>query len=245
MALAAIAAANPALAQEANVDGPAPTPPTVAELLARVRSTFPDGIWMVRGELLFRDARGEPVRTLGLELRLDLRGHPPRARARLSDAFGVELAAVAATLGSEGAISLHEIPPDGAGARELPADAEALDTGLRWSDFFFDFLSWPRGRVLGLEMKRARECWVAELAAPAGARYAAVRLWIDAREYLLLQAEGRDPAGRVVRRLSVKSVANVNGQWVIEDLDLESPPRPERITLRVRESRALPRETQP
>ncbi len=237
--------ASRGVSQEANVERPAIPPPTATELLERVRSTFPDAVWVVRGELLVRDARGEPVRTLGLELHLDLRGQPPSARARIADAFGAPLAAVIATLGPEGSVTLHEVPPDNGPSCALPPDAEALDTGLRWSDFFFDFLWWTRGRVLGLEMKRARECWVADLSAPAGARYASVRIWVDAREHLLLQAEGRDAAGRVVRRLSVKSVAKINDRWVVEDIDLESPPRPERVTLRVRETRALTREVSP
>ncbi len=237
--------ASRGMTQEANTDRPAVPPPTASELLERVRSTFPDALWIVRGELLLRDARGETVRTLGLELRLDLRAHPPSADARLTDAFGAPLAAVIASIGPDGTVTLHELAADGRAARSLPSDAEALDTGLRWSDFFFDFLWWTRGRVLGLELKRARECWVADLSAPAGARYASVRIWVDVREHLLLQAEGRDASGHVVRRLSVKSVAKVNDRWVVEDIDLETPPRPERVTLRVRETHAVPREVSP
>ncbi|MCX7817826.1 MAG: outer membrane lipoprotein-sorting protein [Kiritimatiellae bacterium] len=232
-------------AQESNVEPAIPPPPSVADLMARVRDTFPHGAWHINGELLIRDNRGEPVRTLLADIRLDLRGHPPSGRVRIADAFGAELAAVQAQLEPDGTVTLREEAPEHALSRAVPPDATVLDTGLQWSDFLFDFLWWNRGRVLGMEMKRARECWVAELLPPAPGRFASVRVWVDAREHLLLQAEGREPGGRVLRRFSVKSVRKINDRWVIEDVDFELPAQPARITLRVRESRALPREVPP
>lgn len=242
--LLAVTVSPPVRPQDANIDRPQAAMPSVAELLERVRATFPDAVWFVRGELFMRDVRGEPVRTMEMTLQLDLRGHPPSARLHLADAFGMVLAAVEASLGMDGALLLRDITSDPSAPRVLPSNAEVLDTGLQWADFLFDFLWWSRGRVIGLEMKRARECWVADIHAPPGGRYATVRVWVDAREHLLLQAEGRDASGRVIRRLSVRSVTKVNERWVVEDLDLETPPRSDRITFRVRESRALPRDAQ-
>lgn len=231
------AAAVPAAAQVSNTEWPDAPLPSAPEVLRQVRATFPAVPWRIAAELICRDGSDEIRRTYGVDMRLDMRAAPPRATITLRDAFGAEIATARVRRPAEAPAAM-ELSAPGAPPRPIEPDEPAAETGVAWGDLALDFLWWPGGRVAGLEMKKSRECVVVDLPGPAGARYAAVRAWIDAREHILLQADAFDAARRLVRRLAVKSLKKMDGHWTIEDFDIESPTAGERVTLRVRESRA-------
>jgi hypothetical protein len=73
---------------------------------------------------------------------------------------------------------------------------------------------------------------------PRGA-CAEARLWVDRHVFALLEAEARDAEGRPLRRLSVKSLRKMDGQWTLQDLEVRTPAAGTRTRLHVRESRRI------
>jgi hypothetical protein len=233
-----LALAQAAPAQVSNTDPEEAPLPSAQEVLARVRAGFPDQPWLVRGQLICRDAEGTVLRTLNVDLRLDWKASPPRAAIAIADAFGgfVGQLDITRPAGAPPTLLLRQGTPPQAVADFDPGSA-AGGSDFAWADLGLDFLWWPGGKVTGTEMKKSRECHVVDLPAPEGARYSRVRLWIDTRESALLQADAYGADRRLVRRLAVKSLKKFGERWTVEDLDIERHPEGTRTTLRVLESR--------
>jgi len=237
-----MALASASVAQLGRIDEGERAPPP-AEILARVRATFPESPWRLRGELICRDADDRVQRTYHVDLWLDVRGSPAQARVQLCDAFGVPLATLHAKSVADEPPTLQLQPPDRP-AVPIPPSEPALDTDLHWGDLVLDFLWWTPASYGGLATVRGRECHVVDVTGPSGARYERVRMWVDAKEYVLLRADAL-VGGKVIRRVSVQSLRKVEGRWMLEDFQLESPSDGRRATLRVRESRPEPEGTTP
>ncbi len=234
--LLALAPASPA--QVSNTDPDEAPLPSAQEVLAGVRAGFPDRPWLVRGQLICRDAEGTVLRTLNIDLRLDWKASPPRAAIAIADAFGGFVGQLDITRpeGAPPALLLRQGTPPQAVA-DFDPGAAAGGSDFAWADLGLDFLWWPGGTVAGTEMKKSRECHVVDLPAPPGARYSRVRLWVDTREAALLQADAYGADRKLVRRLAVKSLKKFGERWTVEDLDIERHPEGTRTTLRVLESR--------
>jgi negative regulator of sigma E activity len=112
---------------------------------------------------------------------------------------------------------------------------------LDWADLSLSFLWWDGARVIGSERVRGRFCHIVDLKAPEGqvSRYAGVRLWIDPETSLLMQADAYDARNRPVRRLQVKSLRKIDDIWMVQNLDIFTQPSRDRVTLRVRNVKAL------
>ena len=68
-----------------------------------------------------------------------------------------------------------------------------------------------------------------------GTPYARVRLWIDEELRMLLQAEGLDAEGDVVRKLWIKSFKKVDDRWMIKDMEVQRYPIRHRTRLSIKE----------
>lgn len=233
-----LALAGTAVAQVSNTDIEEAPLPAAQEVLARLRAGFPERPWLVRGQLICRDAEGTVLRTLNTDLRLDWKASPPNAAIAIADAFGGFVGQLDITRpeGRPPALVLRQGDPPRA-VPDFDPGSPAGGSDFAWADLALDFLWWPGGTVTGTEMKKSRECHVVDLPAPAGNRYARVRLWIDTRESALLQADAFGTDGALARRLAVKSLRKFGDRWTVEDLDIERHPEGTRTTLRVLESR--------
>jgi hypothetical protein len=128
---------------------------------------------------------------------------------------------------------------------ELPLHTRIQETDISWADLTLAFLWWPNSRVVGDDTVRGRECLVLDIPAPERAPtsvdeinsmpYTSVRLWVDREMLMLLQAEGRDSEGDPMRKLWVKSLKKIDGQWMIKDMEIQSFPPIHRTRLRIRE----------
>jgi len=109
------------------------------------------------------------------------------------------------------------------------------ETDLTWLDLGFSYLWWPEGETTGTERIRGRFCYMVELPAPyddAG-DFAYVKLWIDPKINMLLQAEAYDVIGDRVRRMSIESFKKIDGVWFIKDIDIYTYPERSRTSMRV------------
>jgi hypothetical protein len=67
-----------------------------------------------------------------------------------------------------------------------------------------------------------------------------VRLWIEEKIRVLLQAEGYDAQGEAVRRLWVQSCKKINDRWMIKDMEIQQYPEIHRTRLTVRDVKPQP-----
>jgi len=219
-------------------------------ILERVVSGLPREPLTIQGLLIVRRRHGADERSLNFEMHLRWGATPATARYIISDAFGRDLE------------RLTVVRPQGSrprfdyarGSPPVPADLPDLfspiqESDLTWMDLTLSFLWWQGGSVTGAAEVRGRPCYVLDVPAPVApsgqavpggwsseaTAYAGVRLWVDSALFMLLQAEGYDAEGTLLRRLWVKSFRKINDRWMIKDMEVQAYPAVHRTKLRIQE----------
>ena len=238
-------AAEPALT---NTVGVADDPPAAAvgnlpdatELLRQVVAGLPSEPLTVQARVEGRDDLDYLDKLRLTEMRLEWKGGTIRAEYTIRDAFGGDLARLEVERPAHGDIAYKLFT----GAPLEPAVLKLLDSPLagldiNWLDLSLSYLWWPNGRTIGTEHVKGRLCYVLELPVPrdVSTLCSTVRLWIEAKVHVLLQAEALDAKQQRLRMLRIKSFKKVKDLWLIEDLEVQTYPSRHRTLLRVQEVR--------
>lgn len=230
--------------------------PSAETLLARVRASIPQETLVIKGHLMKGARVGRLEQAFGIEALLEWGQHPPSARYTLNDAFGTPLARLT-LIRPPGRTPEFRYEQ---GRPLKPAPTPDLNqpiegTELTWNDLSLSFLWWPDGTVAGRDNIRGRDCFVVEVPAqaqpgkppaelgasgPSGEAGASdavgsVRLWIDDRLVVLIQIEEYDAEGKLMRRLSVKSIKKIGDLWMIKNMDVRRYPSHHRTQIRIEE----------
>ncbi len=107
-------------------------------------------------------------------------------------------------------------------------------TSITYEDLALKFLYWPDAQVVGRETVRTRRCWKLLLKAPSRAsQYGKVLLWVDEASSALMQMEGYDWKGRLVKRFEVISAQKIEGRWFLKQMRIETlKPGSDEVTAR-------------
>ena len=211
-----------------------PFPRAAQPLLNDVISRLPDIPLRIEGDLIVRKSTGQPEEQYKVDMELDWWATPPTAQYTLRDRFAAPLSHLSITWGDEGEPSRRYFQGDPLTAAPLPdLQAPLLDTDLSWIDLSLSFLWWRSGAILGAESVRGRECLIVDLPAPSDAplTLGGVRLWIDPKIGMLLQAESFNEQGERIRRMEIKSFKKIKDRWVIKDIEFRRYPNPGQSTL--------------
>lgn len=217
--------------------------PTVDELMGNLLARLPSKPISISGDLITSPAKGETTRlTVAIQLR-----YPREATYTIGDAFGKPLEQLT-VLRDKGRVSFLYLTGDPMRGAPPPSLAHPIqNTALTWMDLTLGFLWWDGGQIIGQEQNRGQPCYVLDRHAPQNgmAPYASMRIWVDTRVSMLLQAEGHDKMENVIRRLSVKSFKKINHEWMIKDLEVEDLATQATTILRVRDAVAAGGEPAP
>ena len=210
--------------------------PAGPQLLDDMRAQFPREPVVINGALEVRKRKGVVTRTLNVEMVLNLGRSPATAKYVLKDAFGKDIGqmTVTRTPGSPARFEYAEgSPPATAALPDLFKPFQ--DTDVSWMDLTLSFLWWPGGKTIRTETLRGQNSFIVEVEAPAGetGQYRKVLLWIDEKLHMVLQAEGYDAKGELVRRLFIKSFKKMEERWMLKDMDIQCFPSDHRTNLRV------------
>ncbi|HOW96447.1 MAG TPA: outer membrane lipoprotein-sorting protein [Kiritimatiellia bacterium] len=211
--------------------------PDAVELVQGVVAGLPDVPVRMEAQLQSKDRRGTIEGTLNAEMKLDWYGQPPSAEYRIRDAFGAEREALRLDWSEPGRPVYRYSRGEPPASEPLPDLYRPIEgTDISWIDLSLSFLWWPGGRTVGMEKIKGRMCYIVEMPAPAGEAggYAGVRLWIEPRIRMMLQAAAFDAGGEVLRLVEVKSFKKVRDLWLIQNLDVQTFPGRHRTSLRVR-----------
>jgi len=101
-------------------------------------------------------------------------------------------------------------------------DHKVRGTAVTYEDLALKFLYWPNARVLGEETIRTRRSWKLQLEPPSRqSQYSRILLWVDEQSGALMQMEGYDWSGRLVKRFEVISAQKIEGRWFLKQMRIE------------------------
>lgn len=91
------------------------------------------------------------------------------------------------------------------------------------TDLGLEFLHWPKQKLVKVEMRHNRWCTVIESINVKGKTgYAQVLAWLDKESGGPIMAEGYDRSGRRIKEFSIKSLAKVEGEWQLKEMEIRS-----------------------
>jgi hypothetical protein len=214
--------------------------PDATGLLQQVVAGLPTEPLAIQARVEGRDNLDYMDKLRLAEMHMDWKGGAIRADYTIRDAFGGNLARLAVERPAHGEIAYKLFT----GPQLEPAVLTLLDSPLagldiNWLDLSLSYLWWPNGRTIGTEHVKGRQCYVVDLPVPrdVSALCSTVRLWIEAKVHVLLQAEAFDAQQQRLRVLRIKSFKKIKDLWMIEDLEVQAYPSRHRTLLRVQEVR--------
>jgi Outer membrane lipoprotein-sorting protein len=119
-----------------------------------------------------------------------------------------------------------ELSPDKTMVPFAGSDFWLCDLGL-------EFFHWPDQKIIKKEFSRGRGCMVLESTNPNPTNgYSKVDCWIDEESYGIVHAEAFDPKGKKLKEFDPKSFKKVNGQWQLQDMEIQNVQTGSRTTIR-------------
>ncbi|TAN35972.1 MAG: outer membrane lipoprotein-sorting protein [Verrucomicrobia bacterium] len=216
------------------------TLPDAAQLLRQVVAGLPNEPLTIQARVEAYDDLDYLDKLRLAEMHLAWKDGAIQADYTIRDGFGANLARLELARPAEGAMTYKlfrgaQLAPEPLTMLDLPLEG----TDINWLDLSLSYLWWPGGRTVGMEHVKGRACYVVDLPVPREVSTVCVmvRLWIEAKVHVLLQAEAYDAKQQRLRVLRIKSFKKVNDLWMLEDLEVQTYPRRHHTLLRVQELR--------
>ncbi len=219
------------------------------KLLQKVRRVLPSKPLALRGELRVIRKKGVATRSHPVRILIDFAGSRGSARYTIQDPRNGEVEKLRVNYFSDKASEYFY----GKGVGEPDSELSNLygaiqDTSISWLDLTLSFLWWREEKTVGMDAVKGRECYIVVVRPPSSAektvleepaedQYSKVKLWIDAKVHMVLQAEGYDHDDKLVRRLTIRSLKKIKDHWMIKEMEIESRPFTYRTRLRINDMR--------
>lgn len=96
-------------------------------------------------------------------------------------------------------------------------------TDISYEDLSLRFLYWPNPVKAGEETVKHRSCWKLRLTNPdASGSYGTAIIWVDKGSGGILQMEGYDRQGKLIKRYNIVSGMKVNDAWMLKQMRIET-----------------------
>jgi len=243
--------------------------PSAMEILAQVRSNFPQETLLIKGQILSGGRIGKLERACYIETLLDLGEDPATVRYKISDAFGTpfEQMTISIADGCEAEFEYENGNPLQPAAAPPPTQV-IMDTDVTWNDLSLLFLWRTDGRTTREESLRGRDCYViefpgndgvsignsppkagppltekspAEGGSASGGKIENLQfVWIDMQMLMLIQMEDIGREGALQRRMTVKNIKKISDQWMIKNMEIRRYPSLHHTLIRIDEVMVLP-----
>lgn len=124
-------------------------------------------------------------------------------------------------------------PPVSGGTAEIgpwsSLDHSQIMSPFAGSDFWIadlglEFFHWPEQKIIGHDTRRMRDCTELESdnPNPSAGGYSRVVTWIDNQTLAIIYAEAYDANNKRLKVFDPKKVKKVNGQWELEDIEIQN-----------------------
>jgi hypothetical protein len=188
------------------------------DILAYVRTKLPRDPLKLTGTLKVRTGKGFTKASLPVSMDLNWGASPATAHYRIDQE----------TLGITWK---KDVPVYAFSNPESNPTTDILGTGINWADLSFSVLWWPGSLLVDEEKKINRDCYVVDVPVPGSEN--TMRLWIEKKMGMLLEAQTLDGKKEQLRRMKIKSIKKMDGMWVAKDLEIQDKQTGNKTTLQV------------
>jgi hypothetical protein len=116
------------------------------------------------------------------------------------------------------------------GSTNSPKSAAFAGSEFLAADLGLDFLNWPKQRLLKKELRSSQSCYVIESTNSETNElpYSRVVTWLDidsVRDFgapAIVHADAYDVRGKLLKEFGPKEFKKVDGQWQVEELQIEN-----------------------
>jgi len=188
------------------------------DILAYVRTKLPSDPITLTGTLKVRTKKGFTKTSLPVEIELDWGAARPTAAYRI----GKQSLDIAWD-NAKPAYTFSD--------KDSTPTSDILDTGITWADLSFSVLWWGGSELIDEEKKINRDCYVVDVPVPDSKN--TMRLWIEKKMGMLLEAQTLGPDKNQLRKMRIKSIKKMDGMWVAKDLEIQDKASGNKTTLQV------------
>lgn len=188
------------------------------EILALVRSSLPSEPLKLTGSLKVKAANGFTQANLPVEMQLDWGAPMPTASYRIDK----ETLTITWNNG---------VPAYAFSNPKNSPTSEILNSGITWADLSFSVFWWPNAKLISEERKINRECYVVDVPVPNSKK--TMRLWIEQKMGMLLEAKTMNAKQQELSRLKIISIKKMDGMWVAKDLEISNQKTGTKTTLQI------------
>ncbi len=188
------------------------------DILAFVRSKLPSDPLKLTGSLKIKAPRGFTKDNLPVEMELDWGAAAPVAKYKI----GKE----SLTITWNDDIPNYQF----SNPKNNPTD-DILESEVNWADLSFSVLWWPNSKLIDEGKKLDRSCYIVEVPVPDSPN--TMRLWIEKKMGMLLEAQTLDARKKEIRRMKIKSIKKMDGMWVAKDLEIRDKASGNKTTLQI------------
>ena len=188
------------------------------DILAYVRTKLPNDPIKLTGTLKVRTQKGFTKTSLPVEMELDWGATTPTANYRIGDE-------------SLKITWKNDRPSYQFSKTGNTPTSQILDTGINWADLSFSVLWWPNSELIDEGKKINRECYIVDVPVPGSPH--TMRLWIEKKMGMLLEAQTLDAAKKEIRRMKIKSIKKMDGMWLAKDLEIKDQQTGIKTTLQI------------
>jgi len=217
--------------------------PAADELIAKVKERLALNAVQMRADLKTKFPDGH-TESLSADMRVDWNVESPFLHYKIEDGFGAEQEELTVQLnpGSEEEHSLtytNFLTQTGSADFNIHQAINGL--GMAWSDLMFAYLWWPDPVSVERVERKARGCIIVDLIKPAAdeAPYEKVRLWVDEKEYFVIQASAYNEKNELIKEIEGKSLKKFNGNWMIKNIEITTFPDKTKTKVIVRDVKAF------
>ena len=220
--------------------------PVADELIAKVKERLALNAVQLRADLKTKFADGSS-QSLSANMWIDWNVDNPYLRYLIEDGFGAPQEELSVYLNYEGSAKIstsytnfNEVVK----TDDFSIHQAIEGLGMAWSDLMFAYLWWPNPKAIDRVERKTRDCVIIDLFKPKGneAPYDRVRLWIDEKEFFVIQASAFNVTGELMREIEGKSLKKFNGNWMIKDIEIKTFPDKTKTKVLVRDVEAFDEE---
>jgi len=193
-------------------------------LLISCVSRLPSEPYVFTGDIVMRRAYGVEIKRLKFKATLNWNPTASSAEYEISTPKNELLETVRAQRRGRVFTLTRTVGKEKKEAEPPNLNDSIQGTDVTWLDAMMDFVWWVNPILDGTDRIKGRDATIIKVHPPEpvpGCAY--VKVWIDTEQHAVLQAMQVNDKLQITRNMWVRSIQKIDNQWIVKDIEVETP----------------------